>query len=157
MNDTATFRCSAKIPTTDAKELFHICSYCNHNPLSHMLRKTRLITCFIIRYFEWDQRSTMLQTHTKYSTKISRFGIFPFKLSITWALLLMRSSQFCFFVFPHGKLLYISSVIFIGDSFSYTLSTTYTCMTYLMRFLYMNHDIMTNIWRIVGRDFILLL
>lgn len=146
-----------KIPTTDAKELFHICSYCNHNPLSHMLRKTRLITCFIIRYFKWDQRSTMLPTHTKYSTEISRFGIFPFKLSITWALLLMRSPQFWFFLsFPWQTSLLLNS-FFIGDIFSYTLSTTYTYMTYSMRFLCMNHDIMTNIWRIVGRDFILLL
>lgn len=106
-----------KIPVTDAKELFHICSYCNHSPLSHMLRKTRLITCFIIRYFKWDQRGTMLPTHTKYSTEISRFGIFSFKLSITWALLLMRSPQFWFFFVFLMANFFTFELIFIGDIF----------------------------------------
>lgn len=120
-----------KIPATDAKELFHICSYCNHNPLSHMLRKTRLITCFIIRYFKWDQRSTMLPTHTKYSTEISRFGIFPFKLSITWALLLIRSPQFWFFLsFPWQTSLLLN--LFLSVTFFHILYRLHTLIWHIL-------------------------
>lgn len=120
-----------KIPTTDAKELFHICSYCNHNPLSHMLRKTRLITCFIIRYFKWDQRSTMLPTHTKYSTEISRFGIslsnYPLHGLFFWC---VRHS-FGSFCLSRDKLLYF---------WTHFLSVTF------FHILYQLH---TLIWRIL--------